>query len=86
MILVQNILLGWAAASSSWPGRAWKSPYAIARLDIAGYIEEYEYYFDIHSRGHNYNLTSRKISEDQLYHELNIKKAKNSLSVVKNIL
>eukprot|EP01038_Epipyxis_sp_PR26KG_P005697 gene5697-7863_t len=35
-------LSGWAAASSSWEGKNWQSPYAIARLNIAGYIEQYD--------------------------------------------
>jgi hypothetical protein len=31
---------GWAAADSDWSGRTWGSPYAIAVLDIGGFILE----------------------------------------------
>eukprot|EP01035_Chromulina_nebulosa_P017610 gene17610-23184_t len=43
MTLCKQILYltGWAAETSDWPGRNWMSPYAIATLDISGYIRQY---------------------------------------------
>ena len=37
-LLVQ--LVGWAAADSDWSGRTWGSPYAIAVMDIEGFVQE----------------------------------------------
>jgi hypothetical protein len=34
------VLLGWAAADSDWSGRTWGSPYAIAVMDIEGFVQE----------------------------------------------
>lgn len=38
--LLLFVLLGWAAADSDWSGRTWGSPYAIAVMDIEGFVQE----------------------------------------------
>ena len=50
-----SFLLGWAAASSSWRGTIIQLPYAVARLNIAGYIDEHNYYFGTNSGKHKSN-------------------------------
>lgn len=47
-----DIFVGWAAASSSWRGNIVQLPYAVARLNIAGYIDEHNYYFGTNSGKH----------------------------------
>jgi hypothetical protein len=47
-----DIIVGWAAASSSWRGNIVQLPYAVARLNIAGYIDEHNYYFGTNSGKH----------------------------------
>ena len=37
---IHHLISGWAAADSDWSGRTWGSPYAIAVLDIGGFIQE----------------------------------------------
>lgn len=34
-------IAGWASPGSDWTGRDWGSPYAIAVLDIRGYIRDH---------------------------------------------
>ena len=34
-------IAGWASPGSDWTGRNWGSPYAIAALDIRGYIRDH---------------------------------------------
>ena len=34
------LLLGWTSPRSTWDGRDWQSPYAIARFDLEGYVQE----------------------------------------------
>ena len=45
----------WAAASSSWRGNLVQLPYAVARLNITGYIDEHNYYFGTNSGKHKSN-------------------------------
>ena len=43
LLLLLHLLLqlvGWAAADSDWSGRTWGSPYAIAVMDIEGFVQE----------------------------------------------
>ena len=40
LLLLLLVLLGWAAADSDWSGRTWGSPYAIAVMDIEGFVQE----------------------------------------------
>jgi len=31
---------GWTSSSSTWEGKSWQSPYAVARFDLEGFVQE----------------------------------------------
>ena len=53
---------GWASPSSSWRGNVIQLPYAIARLNIAGYIDEHNYYFGLYSDKKNKSSSTNNSS------------------------
>lgn len=63
-------LSGWASTASTWPGTMWTSYYAIARLDVAGFIAEHtvervQEQDDSERRsGRHPSSTSRRINSD----------------------
>ena len=37
---LQLSVTGWTSSSSTWEGKSWQSPYAVARFDLEGFVQE----------------------------------------------